>query len=101
MHGNEYIFHGVYHDVVPSERIVYTFEYEGVPGHVILESGTLEEIDGRTKFTGRSVFQSVEDRDGMFAAGMQEGARETYNRLEALLARVKERSVNEQEVHVA
>lgn len=84
--GNEFAFHGVYHDVVGPERIVQTFEYEGMPGHVIMETATFEDVGGRTKMTAQSVFQSVEARDGMVASGMEYGAEEGYQRLDELLA---------------
>ncbi|HEY6738259.1 MAG TPA: SRPBCC family protein [Actinopolymorphaceae bacterium] len=83
--GNEYGFHGVVHDISTPERIVQTFEFEGLPGHVSLETLTLEEIDGRTRYVSVSVFQSVEDRDGMAQSGMQEGSSESFQRLEELL----------------
>lgn len=86
----EYAFHGVYHDVTAPERVVQTFEFEGVPGHVALETALFEELpDGRTQYTGVSVFQSVEDRDGMAATDMEEGMRESYNRLDQLLEKLK------------
>ena len=84
--GNEYAFHGVYHELAAPERIVATFEFEGVPGHVSLETLKLEEIGGRTVLTNTSVFQSVADRDGMLQGGMEEGASETMDRLGVLLA---------------
>ena len=87
--GNEYAFHGVYHEVRSPERIVDTFELEGMPGHVSLETCTLEEIGGKTKMTGRSVYQTVEDRDGMLKSGMEEGVFETMDRLAELLAKLK------------
>lgn len=63
-----------------------TFEFEGVPGHVSLETLILEALsNGKTKVTGSSVFQSIEDRDGMLSAGMEEGAKETWDRLAELL----------------
>ncbi len=83
--GNEYGFHGVYHDVVPFERVVYTNEFEGMPGHVALESATFREIDGKTEMTAKVVYQSIEDRDGIVASGMEEGVRETYDRLADLV----------------
>lgn len=83
--GNEYAFHGVYHEIVPNERVVDTFEFEGMPGHVSLETMTLEEQDGKTKLTTRSVFQSVEDRDGMVGSDMEEGVAETMDRLAELV----------------
>jgi uncharacterized protein YndB with AHSA1/START domain len=84
--GTEYGFHGVIHEVVAPERIVQTFEFEGVPGHVALETATFEDLGGRTRVTAHSVFQSVEDRDGMVQSGMEEGAAETMDRLAELLA---------------
>jgi uncharacterized protein YndB with AHSA1/START domain len=84
--GNEFAFHGIYHEVVPPERIVGTFEFEGMPGHVALETATLEDLGGRTRLTTITVFQTVEDRDGMVASGMEQGAAESMDRLEELLA---------------
>jgi len=86
--GNEYAFHGVYHGIESPDRIVYTFEFEGVPGHVLLETVTFEDQDGKTKLVDQSVFQSVEDRDGMLMSGMEEGAAETMDRFAELLAKV-------------
>jgi len=83
--GNSYRFHGVYHDVSPSKRIVRTFEYEGEPGHVILETTVLKNLSDKTALTIQSVFQSVADRDGMVQAGMERGIRESYERLDVLL----------------
>jgi len=85
--GNEYAFKGVYHESLPPERLVYTFEFELMPGHVLLETVTFEEHDGKTKVTVTSVFQTVEDRDGMVKSGMEEGAVETWDRLAELLAK--------------
>ena len=88
--GHVYGFHGEYKEVVPPERIVDTFEYEGMPGHVLIESATFEEIDGRTKVTQKSVFETVEDLEGMLASGMEDGARETMERFTELVHELKE-----------
>ena len=85
--GNEYGFHGVFHGIPSPEAIVQTFEFEGVPGHVMLDTTTLEQRDGRTLMRTVSSFQSVEDRDGMIASGMERGVRDSGDRLEELLAR--------------
>jgi uncharacterized protein YndB with AHSA1/START domain len=86
--GEEIGFHGFYHDVTAPERLVFTFEYEGVPGHVLLETVRLEDLgDGRTKLIDTSVYQSLADRDGMVEAGMEWGARQSMDRLAELLAR--------------
>jgi len=67
-------FRGVCHDVVPNESICQTFEWEGLPGHVCLQTATFEEVDGGTRVTEQAVFQSVADRDGMSESGMKEQA---------------------------
>ena len=85
--GNEYGFHGVFHGTPSPDAIVQTFEFEGVPGHVMLDTTTLEQRDGRTLMRTVSSFQSVEDRDGMIASGMERGVRDSGDRLEELLAR--------------
>jgi uncharacterized protein YndB with AHSA1/START domain len=84
--GNEYAFRGVFHDLKENESIVQTFEFEGMPGHVCLESLRLEDVDGGTLITGTSVFQSVADRDGMVQSGMEIGVDEGYQKLEELLS---------------
>ncbi len=89
--GKEYAFHGVYHEVLAPERIIDTFEFEGLPetGHVTLETMKLEALPGgRTKLIAQSVFQSVSDRDGMLQSGMEEGVNETYDRLADLLKKM-------------
>jgi len=86
--GSEYGFHGVFHGDPSPEGIVQTFEFEGAPGHVSLDALTLEEHDGRTTLRVHSVFQSVEARDAMVAAGMESGVQEGYERLDELVERV-------------
>jgi uncharacterized protein YndB with AHSA1/START domain len=85
--GNSYGFHGVYHSIEAPERTVMTFEFEGMPGHVLMQTTTFEEQDGKTLMTVHSVYQSVEDRDGMIQSGMEEGEAESYDRFAELLAK--------------
>ncbi len=92
--GNEFGFHGVYHAIVSPERIVSTFEFEGTPGHVLLETAVFESLpDGKTRLTVSSVFQSVEDRDAMLNSGMEKGLGETWDRFAELLATLKSASL--------
>jgi uncharacterized protein YndB with AHSA1/START domain len=85
--GSEFAFHGVYHSVNAPEQTVSTFEFEGMPGHVMLETVTLEALpDNKTKLIVTGAFQSAADRDGMISSGMEQGANESYDRLEAILA---------------
>jgi len=77
----------VFHEVSP-ERVIQTFEFEGLPesGHVVLETMRLEDLpNGRTRLTTQSVYQSVADRDGMIQSGMEHGVREGYERLDEIL----------------
>jgi len=87
--GNEAAFHGVFHGT-PSldDGIVQTFEYEGAPGHISLETLTFEEHDGKTLVRTNAVFQSIADRDAMIESGMESGVNEGMERLDELLARL-------------
>lgn len=90
--GNEYAFHGVYHEVAAPERIIDTFEFEGLPekGHVTLETAVFEELPGgRTRLSVQAIFQTVQDRDGHIHAGMEDGVNDSYERLDELLADLK------------
>ena len=87
--GAEYGFRGVTHDVVAPERICQTFEFLGVPGHVALQTATFEAVGNKTRIEAQIVFQSVMDRDGMVASGMQRGADESMERLAELLDQQK------------
>jgi uncharacterized protein YndB with AHSA1/START domain len=85
--GTENAFRGQYREIIPSEKIVQTFEWEPMAGHISVETATLTDLpDGRTLFTTRSVFSSKEDRDGMVQSGMESGLRETYERFDEVLA---------------
>jgi len=57
-----------------------------MPGHVIVDAVTFEDLDGKTRVTATSLFQSVEDRDGILASGMEGGANESWDQLAELLA---------------
>ena len=76
---------GEFREIVRPERITWTFEFEGMPGHVSVDTVTFEERDGKTTIRATSVFDTVEDRDGMLQSGMEEGAAETYERLDEYL----------------
>jgi uncharacterized protein YndB with AHSA1/START domain len=87
--GAEYGFRGVHHEVTAPERLVSTFEYEGMPGHVSLQIATFEPLGNKTRLVAHTVFESVMDRDGMVASGMEEGANESMERLAELLESLK------------
>jgi uncharacterized protein YndB with AHSA1/START domain len=87
--GDEFAFHGVHHDIVAPERIVATFEFEGVPGHVLLQTLTLEPQGQKTRLVEQLLFQSVADRDGMVASGMQRGSDDSMDRMAEILEDLK------------
>jgi uncharacterized protein YndB with AHSA1/START domain len=82
-------FNGVYHSVTAPEKLIYTFEYEPEAGHVVLQTDTFEERDGKTTVTTHAVFSSVADRDGMINSGMEFGVAEGVERFEEILATLK------------
>lgn len=82
-------FEGRYREVTPPERIVQTFEWDGMPGHVCVESMTLEDMgDGRTRLVTVSLFHTPEERDGMLQSGMEGGLNDSFAALDQVLARI-------------
>ena len=86
--GTEHGFRGVFHGEPSVDGILQTWEYEGFAGHVSLESLVFEEQAGRTTLRIHAVYQSVADRDGLIASGMEGGMNEGYARLDDLVARL-------------
>lgn len=86
--GEDYAFRGEYREIVAPEKLSWTFEFEGMPGNVLVETLSFEEHDGKTTVTSVSRYESKEARDGMIASGMEVGAAESYNHLDELLARL-------------
>jgi len=85
--GNEFGFHGCFHEVRPSEVIVQTFTFEGVPDGVALERLVFDDLGhDRTRLTATSLVDTFEGRDAFLASGMESGVREGYERLDELLA---------------
>jgi uncharacterized protein YndB with AHSA1/START domain len=85
--GEEFRFHGSFHEVRPSELIVQTFTFEGYPDSVALERLVLEDLgNGRTRLTATSLVDSFEGRDAFLSSGMDVGVNEGYERLDELLA---------------
>jgi uncharacterized protein YndB with AHSA1/START domain len=85
----EHAFRGVYREIVPPQRVVLTFEWEGLPGHVSVQTLELEERGGKTRMTATQVFDTKEDRDGMWETGAESGGRETWDRFAELLSELQ------------
>jgi uncharacterized protein YndB with AHSA1/START domain len=85
---DEFGFHGCFHEVRPSDLIIQTFTFEGVPEGVALERLTFEELPGgQTRLVVSSLVESFEARDAILASGMGHGVREGYDKLDGLLAK--------------
>jgi uncharacterized protein YndB with AHSA1/START domain len=83
--GSSHGFHGVFHACTAPTQIVQTFEYEGAPGNVLLDSISFEAAGAHTKVIAQSIFQTLQARDAMIQYGMADGAIETWDRFEELL----------------
>lgn len=84
--GTEIEFQGVFRELVAPERISMTFEWDGMPGYVSVDTATFEDLGERTRIVSTSIFYTQEERDGMLEAGMEKGLNESYARLDQLLA---------------
>jgi uncharacterized protein YndB with AHSA1/START domain len=87
--GNEYAFSGIYQEVVPPELLSYTFEFEAMPGHIMIETIRFEEQDGKTRLTSSAVFETLGDLEGMLKSGAEGGATITWDRLAELISRLQ------------
>lgn len=82
-------FEGRFREVSPPDRLVWTFEWDGMPGYVVLETTTFDDLgDGRTRVGTTALFYTTQERDGMLAAGMETGLNQSYEALDRLLARL-------------
>ena len=80
-------FEGRFREVVPPEKLSMTFEWDGAPGHTVVQTITLEDLgDNRTRMVCTSMFFTKDDLDGMMSAGMEGGMNESYQALDRVLA---------------
>lgn len=84
---NQTSSNGVVHVARTNELIIQTFEFEGYPDVVSLETLPLKDLgEGRTLLSAHSVYPSIEARDGMAESGMEQGVTEGYDKLDEVLA---------------
>ena len=85
--GQTYAFRGVFHTVRENELIIQTFEFEGWPDQVSIDTMRFEALPGgRARLVGHSVFPSAEAVEAMVSEGMERGMSEGYDKLDAILA---------------
>ena len=84
--GGVFAFNGVFHVVRPDEFAIQTFEWDGAPDQVSIESLTFTALDdGRTRLSTHSTYPSQETRDAMVSSGMEHGVSEGYQKLDELV----------------
>lgn len=82
-------FEGRFGEIQKPERIMQTFEWDGMPGHTAQETITLEALDEeRTKMTCDLVCFTKAARDGMVRSGMEEGINQSYEALDRVLKKM-------------
>lgn len=75
-------FYGVYREVVPPERVVFTEIFEPFPDAESVVTAVLTEEDGKTRLTATVIDPSLEIRDMVLQSGMARGAAISYDRLD-------------------
>lgn len=87
--GESQSFGGRYREIVPRQRIVNTFEWDGMPGYVGIETAEFTDLGGgRTRLVATSLFHTTEERDNVMKSGMEQGANDSYAALDRLLERM-------------
>lgn len=84
--GQEFAFRGEFREIDPPRRMVQTFAFEGFPEAESVEAMDLVEVEGGTMVHGVVTHTSMANRDGHVNSGMEPGMRETYERLDEVLA---------------
>ena len=85
----EAAFHGEYQEIAPPDRLVFTEIFEDFPDAVSVVTTELTEEDGKTRLTATVRYPSPEVRDMVLASGMSRGAGISYDRLEDVLATLR------------
>jgi uncharacterized protein YndB with AHSA1/START domain len=99
--GSIHPFHGSYREIQKPERVVFTQVYEPIPDAELVVTTTLTEVDGKTAMTQHMLFPSKEARDGMIATGMEWGQRQSFERLDEVLAELYQRQVAGPELEIS
>jgi uncharacterized protein YndB with AHSA1/START domain len=78
----EAAFHGVYREVAPPARLVFTEIFEDFPDTESVVTAVFTEENGKTRLTATCLYPSLEVRDAVINSGMSTGAAISYDRLE-------------------
>lgn len=86
--GQEVGFSGEYLEIAP-DRVVNTEIFDPYPDLPSVVTSTLVESGGRTTLTVRSRYPSREVRDMVLATGMEDGMRESWRQLVAVVGSLR------------
>jgi uncharacterized protein YndB with AHSA1/START domain len=84
-------FHGVYREIAPPERVVFTEIFDPFPDSESVVTAVLTEENGKTRLTVSCVYPSSEIRDIVLGTGMAKGAAISYDRLEEVARELQRR----------
>jgi uncharacterized protein YndB with AHSA1/START domain len=84
--GNQYASRGTYQEIDAPSRIEYTVGFEAMPDAAMVETVVFADQDGKTRVTFIDRFTDQEARDAALKSGMEEGVRESLERLSQLMA---------------
>lgn len=87
--GHSYGFKGVFHEIVPNQRIIKTSEFLGLPFQVMptLEIHSLDDITPhQTKLTIQIICNNEEVRNAMVQHGMQQQFDTIFSNLDSILS---------------
>jgi uncharacterized protein YndB with AHSA1/START domain len=82
--GSDHPFKGIYREIVPDQRLVYSecYDVPQIGSPEWLTTVTFEDVEGGTRLTHTILHRSREARDGHLQAGMEAGAIQTLGRLD-------------------
>lgn len=80
-HG-EAAFHGIYREIAPPDRVVFTEIFQLFPEVESVVSSTFTDEAEKTRLTVTVRYPSKEVRDQVLASGMEHGAATSYDRLD-------------------
>lgn len=83
-------YQGHFREVIPPERLVYSFEWDGMPGFTAIETMTLEDLgEGRTRLVTLLFYDSTAERDGVLRSGVEAAFNRSFDALDRVLTQVK------------
>ena len=80
--GDAATFYGVYREIAPPERLVFTEIYAPFPDAESVVTAEFTTESGKTRLVVTALYPSVDVRDAVVKSGMEKGAAISYDRLE-------------------